>query len=300
MYLATLYTTLYATHESRRHPAALCGHDPTMETSTMNAFKPRSVRLPARIASTVGLTLAALVGLAAGDNAQAVEWSSTNIQFLHGTDYADDFGIDDRSKTIMTIEHANGWKYGDNFLFVDISNPDAAGTSFYGEFSPRLSFGKISGRDLSFGIVKDVLLSGTWEMGEDLRSYLLGIGLALDLPGFAFADFNLYSRKSERDFVDKDTDNGAQITIDWLYPFSIGSTKWAFEGFLDYAWGEDGGSAPKKDNLLTAPRLLIDVGDFWGEPGHFQAGVEYQIWRNKFGIDGVDEDVAQLMVKWIF
>lgn len=30
-----------------------------------------------------------------------------------------------------------------------------------------------------------------------------------------------------------------------------------------------------------------------------QAGVECQIWRNKFGIDGVDEDVAQAMVKWI-
>jgi hypothetical protein len=28
-------------------------------------------------------------------------------------------------------------------------------------------------------------------------------------------------------------------------------------------------------------------------------GIEYQIWRNKFGIRGVNEGVPQAMVKWI-
>ena len=69
-----------------------------------------------------------------------------------------------------------------------------------------------------------------------------------------------------------------------------------FEGFFDYAWGNN----PKEDNIITGPRLLIDVGKFFSSPGQLQAGVEYQIWRNKFGIDGVDEDVAQAMVKWIW
>jgi len=70
-----------------------------------------------------------------------------------------------------------------------------------------------------------------------------------------------------------------------------------FEGFFDYAWGEH----PLKRNIITAPRLLVDVGDLAGiGAGKFQAGVEYQIWQNKFGIDGMNEYVPQAMVKWIF
>lgn len=225
---------------------------------------------------------------------QAAEWSTTNVQLLHGEGYE----LGDNSMAIMTMEHANGWKYGDNFFFLDVINPAAKGTSYYAEFSPRLSLGKISGKDLSFGIVKDVLVAGTLEMGEDLRAYLLGIGLALDLPKFAFADINLYYRESKRDWLAVQTDAGAQVTIDWLLPFQLGGQKLAFEGFADYAWGEKGGSAPKADNLIAGPRLLIDVGNWFGAPGTLQAGVEYQIWRNKYGVKGVHEEIPQVMVKW--
>jgi hypothetical protein len=56
-----------------------------------------------------------------------------------------------------------------------------------------------------------------------------------------------------------------------------------------------------RQSIITAPRLLVDVGDLVGfGAGKLQAGVEYQIWRNKFGIDDMDEDVAQAMVKWIW
>ena len=230
----------------------------------------------------------------------AAEWSTTNVQILHGTSYADDFGIDDKRKNVFTFEHANGWKYGDNFFFVDVSNPNAKGTGYYAEFSPRLSLGRMTGKNLSLGIVKDVLIAGTWEMGQGVRAYLVGLGVALDLPKFAFADLNLYSRKSYRDFVSDQTDTGFQVTIDWLLPFEVGGLKFAFEGFADYAWGEDGGSVPKEDNLVAGPRLLLDAGDFWGAKGALQVGVEYQIWRNKFGIDDMDEDVPQAMVKWIW
>lgn len=243
--------------------------------------------------------LASSLLLPAGLACHAADWSATNVQVLYGTQYADDFGIDDEKKAIFTFEHANGWAYGDNFFFMDVSNATDKGTSYYAEFSPRLSLGKITGKKMSAGIVKDVLVAGTLEMGEDLRAYLLGVGLALDLPKFAFADINLYARQSKRDWLTQDTDTGAQITIDWLLPFKLGTVDFAFEGFADYAWGEKGGSAPKANNLITAPRLLVNVGSlFGGKPGAVQAGVEYQIWRNKYGIKGVDEDVAQIMLKW--
>ncbi len=92
------------------------------------------------------------------------------------------------------------------------------------------------------------------------------------------------------------TDLGQQITLAWGMPFAIGKAKFSFEGFFDYAWDV----GPSEDNIVTQPRLLLDVGSLFDSPGVFQAGIEYQIWKNKFGIDGVDESFPELMVKWIF
>ena len=227
-------------------------------------------------------------------NAFAADWQSTNVQLLHGTSYADLGGaIDSKEKTIFTFEHADGWAYGDNFFFVDVNNPNTSGTGYYSEFSPRFSIGKMTGKDLSAGIVKDVMLAFTQEMGDGLHASLYGVGLPLNVPGFAYSDLNFYIRDSVNDTFGA-SQSGYQVTYDWLYPFSVGSVKMACEGFIDYAFGENGGANPKEDNIITAPRLLIEVAN------GLQVGIEYQIWRNKFGIKDVNENVAQVMAKWTF
>lgn len=232
--------------------------------------------------------------------AGSAKWSSTNIQYLYGTNYEPIFDNGDETHSIVTLEHVNGWAYGDNFFFVDITNPDhtgdETGTEFYAEISPRFSFSKISGKDLSFGIVEDVLITTTEEIGDSFHTYLYGAAVDLKLPGFKFFQFNWYVRNE----ITAKTDTGQQITLVWLVPFAVGSADFAFEGFVDYAYGLDSDAAPTENNTIAAPRLLLDVGKFFGSPGELQAGVEYQIWRNKFGIDGIDENVAQAMVKWIW
>src|SRR3546814_14754320 len=109
-----------------------------------------------------------------------------------------------RSSDLQTItfEHASGWTWGDMFLFVDnkgyngISGSD--GHTYYGEFSPRLSLGKISGADLSFGPIKDVLISATYERGEGRsRNYLLGPAVDLAIPGFDRFSLHTYYRKPD-------------------------------------------------------------------------------------------------------
>src|SRR6187402_821625 len=108
----------------------------------------------------------AMLPLLAADSQAGSNWSTTNFQYHYGTDY--EWG--DEKRTLITLEHANGWKYGDNFFFVDITNPnrdgEATGTSTYSEISPRLSFGKSSGADLSLGIFTDLLLATTLETGD--------------------------------------------------------------------------------------------------------------------------------------
>lgn len=242
--------------------------------------------------------------------AGSATFATTNIQYLHGTRYADfdpegGFSEDDEAG-IITVEHFNTWKYGDNFFFVDITNPfgkgDGFGTTaetsaaYYAELSPRLSLGNIfAGHELSAGIVKDILFTATLEIPESPVEQTLLYGLAVDLklPGLQFFQFNWYIRDSH----DSAIDSGQQITLVWGAPFKLGPVPMVFEGFFDYAWGED----PLEDNIISAPRLLVDVGALTelGE-NKLQVGVEYQIWRNKFGIDGMDEDVPQVMVKWIW
>lgn len=251
--------------------------------------------LRARKTFTLVLTLL-LASLAAPSAiAGAANWSSSNIQFLYGNDYNPIFGSD-TTRSIITIEHVNGWKYGDNFFFLDITNPNRTSanspTGLYAEFSPRFSLGAITGKDLSVGIVKDFLITTTLEAGNGFHNYLYGIAADLNLPGFKVFQFNWYIVRDEKGNDDK----GSQITLVWLYPFSVGGADLTFEGFADYAYGLD----KSEDNLITAPRLLIDVGKYFSAPGTLQAGIEYQIWRNQFGIDGQNENVAQLMAKWIW
>ncbi len=222
--------------------------------------------------------------------------SSSNIQILRGMD----FQLGEVERTIMTFEHNNRWSHGDNYFFVDVTEPSGKGTTHYAEFAPRLSISKLSGRNAFIGIIKDTFVAASFEMGDGTHASLIGLGVSLDIPGFEYSNANFLRRKSHRDSVLEDTGPGWQLTVNWGLPFTIKESLWLFEGFVDYALSEEGGTSPKANNMITAPRLLLDIGDLWSAQDHLFAGLEYQIWRNKFGVDDVDEDVAQAMLKWVF
>lgn len=218
--------------------------------------------------------------------AEIFEWQSNNIQLLRGSGYE---LSDDRTQTTVTFEHADGWAYGDNFFYLDWTPDQPEETNF--EFSPRLSLSKITGRDLSYGIVQDILLSGTWEKAYRFDAYLYGAAVDISLPGFNMVQVNLYRRD------DPDTPGkGWQTTIVWDRPFKLGQYDFSFQGYVDYAKYE-GGTV----NVFTQPQLLMDVGPLAGiESGHAWAGIEWRYWHNKYGIDGVVENAPEAMVKWVF
>lgn len=245
----------------------------------------------AKSLSRLTIALFALCLFAAPALAGSAVWSTTNVQFLYG----EDFELGDTIRTTLTVEHANGWKYGDNFFFLDVINPnrqsDSSSTDLYAEFSPRLSISKMTGANLAFGPIKDVLLAGTVEMGNGFHNYLYGLGLSLDLPKFAYFDLNVYVRNNL-----SQEDTTYQVTPCWALPFSVSSTKLLFEGFADIA-GKEGNAAR---NIDFQPRLLVDVGNYAGAPDSLWVGIEYIYWNNKFGVEGVDEHNPQAMVKWVF
>lgn len=235
------------------------------------------------------ITVVALFSLVFVGTSMAALWSSTDVTFLYGQGYE---LADPADQTIITLDHASAWTYGDNFFFFDITQPFDTNTGIYGEWHPRLSMGKMFHSDMSFGPVKDVLLASELNVGNGFRAYLYGVGFDLDIPHFNFFSLNMYIRNNPA--IEGDT--SFQISPAWNIPFNLGQAAFSFQGFLDYATSEGNGVG----NLLTQPQLLLDVGNFQGKPGNLYVGMEYQYWSNKFGIDGIDENVAQFIAKWYF
>ena len=79
----------------------------------------------------------------------------------------------------------------------------------------------------------------------------------------------------------------------WNKGFKLGGQKFSFEGFLDYTTGEGSGFG-SESNTLTQPALV------WHATKHLGLGIEYQYWQNRLGIDGLDEEVPQLMARFTF
>ena len=235
-----------------------------------------------------GMTSSGFQTAWAGD---LIQFHTTNIQALRGNHYE----LGPKKRTIITLEHASGWSVGDLYAFCDLSLKEGdSDDDLYCEFTPRLSWNKITGKNVSYGILKDILLAAQTEQGEDgLARYSYGIGIDLNLPHFKFFKVNSFIRNNP-DRKDKTF----QIYTAWSLPFKAAGAKFVFEGFVDI-FGEEGGTTVPSQ--LTQPRLLLDVGDLvWNKQGQFFAGVEYQYWHNKFGIDGVTESVPQAQIKWVF
>jgi nucleoside-specific outer membrane channel protein Tsx len=215
-----------------------------------------------------------------------LQWQDNRITGLYGSG----FEVDPETQETLTLEHADGWAWGDNYAFVDLiyynGDENSAGdkSSYYGEISPRLSAGKILKKDLSVAFVKDWLLAGCWEFGRDVagedfgyQAYLIGAGVDLDVPFFDYLQLNVYER------FPKDGDGQTvQITPAWRFTIPAGKSSFVCDGFIDWVVNSDGAY---EKNLHICPQFKFDVGVFVGmEANHLLAGVEYDYWKNKYGI----------------
>ena len=225
---------------------------------------------------------------------QAEEWSKTQILYLWGNNFNELAGSDrviNNNMSTITLEHANGWSYGSNFFFIDMSSADFGSTKsykVYSEWAPAFSLSKILNKNLEFAMIKDILISGEINQGDDFQAKNIGMRLALSLPKFNFFDFNVFMRK---DNYNKQT---YQTTLAWNSTFTMGSVPFIFEGFVDY-YGVDFGT-----EVISQPRLLID-GKFLGL-NDLQAGVEFYYYKSSKSPwrDAIDESVPQITAKWIF
>lgn len=221
-------------------------------------------------------------------------FSDTSISALTGWGYE----LPGNHLSTFTLENANSWIGGDFYGFVDLRyQPDNPGNkrSWYGEFSPRFSLAKMAHIDFGDHLVKDVLIATTWERGKGgNKSFLVGAGVTLDIPGFRFFTANLYVRSDKSQGAEFDD---MQFTFAWDYPFTIGKYRFVSNGFSDYIFGW----GPRARNFHLSQQLNFDVGARSGKPGKYFLGLEFDYWNNQFGIKNSPElDTRQRGISILF
>lgn len=242
--------------------------------------------------------LCALSTAAAFTQASPIVWQDFSLTGLYGENYE----VDTEDRTTITAEYAAGFTKGDMFFFVDQQWDGNDDDSTYLEFAPRLSLGAVTGQDLSFGIVKDVLVSTTWEHNaghgnnKEFNNFLYGLGFALDIPYTSYANINFYK-------VDNDskslpfTKDDYQMTITYAVPFKIGGEEFLADAFLDWSTAEKGAQASE---LNWTSQYKWNVGKHIAPETKLYLGVEHSVWNNKFGIKGADQNDVSLLVKYHF
>ncbi len=236
--------------------------------------------------------------------ADLFDWSDTEIQYLHGDGYRMPKNANDISRSIITLSHADGWALGRNFFFMDTlisDHGEPSQVNLYGEFYSYLSLSKMTGRNLSYGLFKDLNVTAGVNAGENLdsnfsgtRIIMYGFTVDFNLPGF-----KLFTVDVLRHDILEPVSLGSswQITPCWKLPFTLFGTHWSLEGFADFIGPKGPGYA---GNVLAQPQIRLDVGDFFGISNRLFAGIEYQYWNNKYGVKGLHESLPQALLVWKF
>ncbi|MDQ8195835.1 outer membrane protein OmpK [Coraliomargarita sp. SDUM461004] len=226
-------------------------------------------------------------------------WQDFSLSYLNGDNYRVD---PDRQQTV-SFEHVSEWRIGDSFLFIDYLDyldTDEEESAFYGEFSPRLSLGKVTDYDWSLGPIDDLLLASTYEFGEgDVESLLYGIGIDLSFPGFDYFHLNLYYRDPQNN-----GSRGWQLTPCFGYTFPVGKSEILIDGYIDYVFASE--NSNYHTNLHINPQIKYNLGKLlWDESHRLYVGVEYDYWTNKYGIKDsnafrTDQNTYSLLLKYHF
>lgn len=242
-------------------------------------------------------TCLALAGLLGASNANAFQWSDTSIGYRHGSTFREPYNDRNIGKNIISITHANGHKYGSNYLNVDLlqsDDRDSNAQEAYVVYRHTLDLGRITGNSFAFGPVTGVGLTGgfDWNTKNDpgyaskKRMLVLGPTLMMDVPGFLNASLLVLNESNRPVGLDHRHTYKAHPMLNLAWGIPIGGTGLSFEGYMNYiaskGKNEFGGATAPETNIDAM--LMYDVGAplGWGK-NTFRIGLEYQYWRNKFG-----------------
>ena len=245
--------------------------------------------------------------------AHAADWSDTYIGYRYGTSFGEPFNNEDIAKNIFNLGHVSGYKYGTNFLNVDMllsdsKDPASPGSSsgaqeIYVVYRHTLDLGKVTGHPESFkfGPIRGVGLTAGFDANtkddagynSKKRMLVAGPTVMLDVPGFlnvsilqlweSNAPYNKFSHTATDRY---DYDPHPMLNLAWGIP--IGSLPLTFEGYANFiaskGKNEFGGGTKPETNIDM--QVMYDASSLLGASKNTaKIGLEYQYWRNKFGTD---------------
>jgi len=261
----------------------------------------------------VGKMAAAVLATTSTLSVSAADWSSTSFEYRRGNAFNDNgsAGGPKFAKDLFEVENVTGSSWGRTYFFVLLEKTgkdDGNSAGLYSEGDVYLSLSKLTGKSITFGPVKDMNVQVGYNYGSKNSAFgpnaavlTYGVGFELDVPKFTYFNFDVVA------YRDQGTYSGFgggdlcgrhattyQLTPYWKLPFTVGGLKFVFDGYMDVI----GAHGDCKQQILAEPQIKLDVGDFWGKPGSFYVGFEYQYWKNKFGYKANTERVPQVVLHW--
>ncbi|CCW32564.1 conserved exported hypothetical protein [Xenorhabdus nematophila F1] len=209
--------------------------------------------------------------------------SFVNFQSIDTSLYFQSENQVDPKKTISPIVEAFGdYKIGDMYVYSIWQNSlqhDYKGdkSTYYYKFVPRLSASKITGHDLSYGPLKDVLFAQWIAKTKNMKyDYFPGISFDWQVDNFSWLRTIFYFENNA-----KGSWNDQRIHIDYGIPFNNPLGDFRIVGTFDYTLG-------LRDNpemLEFKPELHYDLGKKLGyQSGHLWTGIVVNLGKNKYKI----------------
>jgi hypothetical protein len=263
---------------------------------------------------------APLLALAlAAPAANAAIWQDNLFNYRYGTAFAEPaipFSVygttpvpesTNISKNILGFTHASGYKYGGNFLNIDVlfSSPKdpsrSTGTSpvnqgaveVYIVYRHSLSLNSfIESKPFEAGFLRDIRLTFGSDFNTKNTAFapekimpIAGLEASLAVPGFFNIGAFMSREFNTNGFTNHPVtfDPAFQVNAAWKINL-VGAL--SFQGFANVILpkGKDGQNRDTVTEILLHPKFLYDVGTLFDSKG-YEVGVGYQYWLNKFGND---------------
>ena len=194
--------------------------------------------------------------------------------------------VDPEATVAPILESFGDYTFGDLYTYAIFqeslrSNYDGPSSTYYFKLVPRLSAGKLLGRDLSFGPFKDISfaqwISKTKGYGYN---YFPGIGIDWQASWIDWLRTMYYwERNPGLGWNDR------RVHVDYGIPIKTGVGDFRIVGTLDHTFGLNG-------QAITTdfkPELHYDLGKAMGRAGgHLWVGAVVDVVRNKYKIESSD------------
>lgn len=257
--------------------------------------------------------------------AAAQTWSDTWLGYRHGDAFREPGNPETVSKDILSVGHASGYGYGQNFFNLDIFQSDrndpaqggaTGATEFYLVYRHQVHADKLSHTSWQFGPARQVAVTFGFDLNTKntavtprKRLVVMGPTLKLDVPGFLDVSLLAAYETGHCGVCQEPTvsyDPFPMLNLAWGIPFDLAGAPLRVQGFANLiaGKGENHSGRDTHTELLARPALMLDAGHFWlGQDKVMWVGLGYEIWRNKFGnqgVVGVDTTTVTANAEWHF